>query len=127
MRTLIPLGKRRVIGIVFELLSETDLNRTKQVLTALDEQPILDAPLIQLSWWVAQYYLTTIGEVLATILPVSLRGEGRRTIFAKSGAFAIDDAVAHKILHVLGQKKGGTTVKALRCEISGGDINRALE
>src|SRR2546427_11578901 len=82
MRALIPLGRRKVVGIVFELLPETHLIETKQILAVLDEQPILDAALIQLSLWIAQYYLATIGEVLATILPPSLRSESQRTVVA---------------------------------------------
>ena len=127
MRALIPLGRRKVVGIVFELLPETHLIETKQILAVLDEQPILDAALIQLSLWIAQYYLATIGEVLATILPPSLRSESQRTVVAKSGTFSISDAVANKILHMLGHKKGRISIKTLMRQISGGNVYQALE
>mgnify|MGYP001428694712 CR=1 FL=1 len=80
MRVLIPLGKRKVTGVVFELLRETVLPETREILALLDERPILDTALLQLSQWVAQYYLATLGEVFATVLPPSLRTETQRTI-----------------------------------------------
>ena len=80
MRVLIPLGKRKVTGVVLELLGETAVPGTRAILARVDERPILDAALLQLSHWVGQYYLATLGEVFGTILPPSLRSETQRTI-----------------------------------------------
>src|ERR687898_235356 len=96
MRVLAPLGRLKVTGVVFELLAETSLSQTKQILSILDEQPIIDGTLVQLSRWMAQYYVTTIGAVLGTVLPPGLRSESQRTIIAKPGTLSIDDPVANR-------------------------------
>ena len=84
MRVLIPLGKRKVTGVVLELLRETVVPETRAILALLDERRILDTALLQLTQWVAQYYLTTLGEVFSTLLPPSLRRETRRTIASQT-------------------------------------------
>jgi primosomal protein N' (replication factor Y) len=127
MRVLIPLGKRKVVGIVFEMMSETDLTETRPILALLDQQPILDSALIQLSRWMAQYYLATIGEVLGTILPPTLRGESQRTVVARPGSFLVSHPLDQKILALLRQKHGKISVKFLNREISGGNVYQSLE
>jgi primosomal protein N' (replication factor Y) len=126
-RVLIPLGRRKVIGVVFELLAETSLAQTKEILGLLDERPILDPALIQLSQWIAQYYLASIGEVLGAILPPSLRSESHRTVVVKPGTFSIKDPVANKILDILRQKNGKMSIKALARDISRRNIYQSLE
>jgi primosomal protein N' (replication factor Y) len=127
MRVLVPLAKRKVTGIVLELLAESPVAQTKEIATILDERPILDALLIKLSQWIARYYLAGIGEVLAVVLPPSLRSASRRTVVAKPGTFAIDDPVANRILDLLRQKKGKVGIKVLAREMAGRNIQPSLE
>ena len=118
MRVLIPLGKRKVTGVVLELLRETVVPGTRAILAPLDERPILDAALLQLSHWVGQYYLATLGEVFGTILPPSLRSETQRTIALKPGTFYVSDALEKRLLDRLRQSKGKLSVKRLTREMS---------
>jgi primosomal protein N' (replication factor Y) len=74
-RVLIPLGKRKITGVVLELLHESAVPGTREIIALLDERPILDATLLQLGQWITQYYLATLGEVFGAILPPSLRSE----------------------------------------------------
>jgi len=127
MRVLIPLGKRKVTGVVLELLRETVVPGTRAILAPLDERPILDNALLQLSQWVAQYYLTTLGVVFSTILPPSLRSETQRTIALKPGTFYVSDALEKGILDRLRQSKGKLSVKTLTREMSGGNLYGAIE
>src|SRR5437870_6732610 len=80
VRVVVPLGSRSVTGVVIDFLSKTPLTQVKQIAEILDEQPVMDGSLLRLSEWMARYYLTSIGEVLATILPASVRRESRRTV-----------------------------------------------
>jgi primosomal protein N' (replication factor Y) (superfamily II helicase) len=84
MRVLIPLGKRKLSGIVFELIPETPLQHIKDVIAVLDEAPIVDELLLTLSQWASQYYVASIGEVLSTILPPTSRMEIESIVVAKS-------------------------------------------
>jgi primosomal protein N' (replication factor Y) len=127
MRVLIPLGKRKVTGVVLELLRETVLPETREILAVLDERPILDTSLVRLSQWVAQYYLATLGEVFATVLPPSLRTETQRTILLKPGMVSDCEGLEKRILERLRQSKGKISVKKLTREISGGGLYGVIE
>ncbi|HEX4988028.1 MAG TPA: primosomal protein N', partial [Candidatus Binatia bacterium] len=127
MRVLIPLGRRKVTGVVLELLRETVVPGTRAIIAPLDERPILDSALLQLSQWVAQYYLATLGEVFGTLLPPSLRSETQRTIALKPGTFYISDALEKRILDRLRQSKGKLSVKTLTRETSGSNLYGAIE
>ena len=127
MRVLIPLGKRKVTGILFEFIPETSLGDTKAVIAIQDERPILDAALLKLSQWIAQYYLATLGEVVRTILPPGLKSESRRTIVAGPRSFSAGTVVEKRILEALRQKNGKISVKAMTREVSGTQLYRALK
>ena len=127
MRVLIPLGKRSVTGVVLELLPETVLPETREILALLDDRPILDTSLLHLSQWVAHYYLAALGEVFATVLPASVRTEVQKTILLKPGTYSVSDALEKRILKRLHANKGKVSVKKLTREVSGGSLYRAIE
>jgi primosomal protein N' (replication factor Y) len=70
-RVLVPFGRRQVIGVVVshKERSEHSEDRLKRILRAIDPQPTLDAPLLKLLRWAADYYHHPLGEALATALP----------------------------------------------------------
>ena len=128
IRVLIPLGKATVTGLVLELLRESSVTETREILSELDEQPIIESTLLDLSQWIAQYYLADLGEVFGAILPPSLRRETQRTISLKPGVYSVREALDKRILEWLHEKKRRVAVKRLTREIStGGSLARALE
>lgn len=72
-RVIVPLGSRRAIGIVVALTTVSSHPRLKPILAAVDRQPLLDAPLLQLCGWMADYYLCSLGEALSAAMPGSAR------------------------------------------------------
>lgn len=50
----------------------------RDVIAVLDDRPVLDASLMRLAAWMAEYYICSLGEVLATALPGVLRVETER-------------------------------------------------
>ena len=74
-RVRVPFGQQRLIGVVVETVSGSELpyDRLKPVLEQLDPQPIFDPPTLALLGWAADYYHHPIGEVLAAALPKALR------------------------------------------------------
>ena len=71
MRVLVPLGKKHIVGIVYrqhegEMPSHIRVREVEQV---LDEQAIVTTEQLQLWEWLSQYYMCTMGEVLAAALP----------------------------------------------------------
>jgi primosomal protein N' (replication factor Y) (superfamily II helicase) len=77
-RVLVPFRQQRLSGVVAELHGKPPQIKTKNVLSVLDSSPVLDASLIQLGKWIANYYLSPLGEVLRTMLP--LGAEFKRSI-----------------------------------------------
>jgi primosomal protein N' (replication factor Y) (superfamily II helicase) len=75
VRLWVPFGRRRVTGILVELRSSSDLPESKlrAAIAVIDETPVLDAPLLELLRWAADYYRHPPGEVIAAALPVPLR------------------------------------------------------
>jgi primosomal protein N' (replication factor Y) len=70
-RVLVPFRNDRLSGVVTALHDQAPEVKTKAILQALDSEPVLDAPLMQLGQWISQYYLAPIGEVFRTMLPLA--------------------------------------------------------
>ena len=126
MRVSVPLGQRRVTGVVVDFLTESSLNKVREILAPLDEQPILDHSLLQLIRWVSQYYLAPVGEVLTTLLPASLRTESQRVIYSRPGEFPLARGLERKILDAVQKKGGKWTLKGLAQRFQGGGLYHTL-
>jgi primosomal protein N' (replication factor Y) len=78
-RVLVPLGKRTVTGYILELSSHLPPDITgkdiKEMLDVLDETPLFDKGMLQFFRWVADYYLTPLGQVIKTALPPGINWE----------------------------------------------------
>ena len=74
-RVRVPFGRQRLVGVVLEGASTSDLprERLKSILEVLDPQPLLDQAVLGLLRWAAEYYHHPIGEVVAAGLPKALR------------------------------------------------------
>jgi primosomal protein N' (replication factor Y) len=81
-RIRVPFGRREQVGIVVGLTghSEVPANKLRHAIELLDEQPLLDADLMELLRWAAGYYQHPPGEVFATALPNLLRQGQAATI-----------------------------------------------
>jgi primosomal protein N' (replication factor Y) len=75
MRVWVPFGRRRVIGVVMERRASSELPESKlrTAIAVVDDEPLIDAPLMELLRWAADYYRHPPGEVLAAALPAPLR------------------------------------------------------
>jgi primosomal protein N' (replication factor Y) (superfamily II helicase) len=127
MRVSIPLGKRTVTGVVLELLEATSLAHTRAISALLDDAPVIDSGLLWLIQWIAQYYLTTLGEVLAVILPPALRRESQRTVVLLEKETASNDSLEREIIELLRQRKRGIAVKTLTQQVRARNLESALE
>ena len=82
-RVRIPFGARQVIGVVIEIVTETDvpISKLRHADSVLDADPLFSPELLNLLSWAANYYQCPIGEVFAAALPARLRaGEGIEAI-----------------------------------------------
>lgn len=77
-RVLVPLARKTITGLVYRIRPENadesvtvDL-KLRDIIEVLDEQPIVLPSQLKLWRWIADYYLCTIGEVMAAALPARL-------------------------------------------------------
>ena len=76
-RVVVPFRKEKLIGVVTRLHDEAPPIEARLIEAVLDREPILNAELMELAAWIAQYYLAPLGEVLRSMLP--LMAEVRRS------------------------------------------------
>ena len=67
-RVLAPLGRRTVTGYLVGARDRAPVAEVKELCEILDAEPLLDAHLLGLTRWVADYYLCPWGEVIRTAL-----------------------------------------------------------
>ncbi|MBI2991058.1 MAG: DEAD/DEAH box helicase [Deltaproteobacteria bacterium] len=126
MRVSVPLGQRKVTGVVVDTLEETSLKGVKEILAILDERPILDHSLLKLIRWVSRYYLAPLGDVVTTILPPSLRTQSERVVCCRPGEFPLGQGMERKIFDAVKKKGGRATLKSLVRAFPPGGLYRAL-
>lgn len=69
-RVLVPFGPRRLTGVVVDLAETAgDLDAVKDVLDLLDEKPSFTPEMLDLTRWIAEYYVCSWGEVVRAVLP----------------------------------------------------------
>jgi len=76
-RVLIPFGSRQITGYLVGLSPSLDPNLVdvtslKEITDVLDTEPILNANLLKLTEWMADYYLCSWGEAIKATLPAGL-------------------------------------------------------
>ena len=80
-RVAVPLGTRRVIGVVVDPDAPVpDGTTLKDLLEVVDDGPFLPATVVDLALWVGEYYASGAGDALAIAMPPAARG-GARTSF----------------------------------------------
>ncbi|PWG64856.1 primosomal protein N' [Spiribacter halobius] len=138
-RVQVPLGRRRVVGVVTGHAGESELppDRLRAVETVLDETPLLDTELLALLRWGAQYYHHPLGDCIATALPRRLRqgapatpGEERYWRLTEAGAAANVTALrarAPRQALLLAELQAAGVLRPAQLPGMGGDARGALE
>ena len=118
-RVLVPLGTRRSMGVVVEVIDAPSVDAAlRDVIAVLDPAPVLDTALLQLVHWMADYYLSALGDAFATALPGALRIDTTRAVVLADGAHDIAalPALEQQIVAVLAAESPcDTTRLARRC------------
>jgi len=73
-RVLVPFRNRKEIGIVVGEGSAREGITPKPVAAIPDDAPVLDASMLALCRWIAQYYVVPLGVALRCALPAALSG-----------------------------------------------------
>ncbi len=93
-RVLVPFHNKKMTGYVIGL-SASPPKDVRDILDVLDDEPALDAHLLELTRWISQYYLCSWGEAIRNALPASLSIESKRILVyaQKHGESLFDDTL----------------------------------
>src|SRR5207245_2616447 len=72
VRVRVPLGRQTRTGVVAAFADTLPPGELRSIVDVLDADPFLPADLLELCRWTARYYLASLAEVIATIVPASL-------------------------------------------------------
>ena len=75
MRVIVPFGSNKLYAAIVEKVHEDVPKQVsvKYLLDVIDERPVVSETQFRLWQWLADYYMCTIGEVMAASLPSALR------------------------------------------------------
>jgi primosomal protein N' (replication factor Y) len=118
-RVLAPLGRRVVGGYLVGLRQDSPVAEPRDLCEILDAEPLLDRHLLELTRWVADYYLCAWGDVIRTALPPGIDVMTRQVLrltsagsaALESGALLRPDEAA--ILAAIAER-GGATLAGLQ-------------
>lgn len=84
-RVRVPLGRgnRGMDGYCSQVESRTVARPLKDVMTVIDKRPLLSPSMLQVTQWMADYYLCPLGQVFDAVVPSGVRGQAgtRETTF----------------------------------------------
>lgn len=132
-RVVVPFGKRILTGFVVDISETTDIKeKVKPVRDVLDDQPIFDKKSLEFYQWVADYYLSSLGEALRYSVPYGSDVESKRKIVADTtlckelyDAEKNKSALKAKLLKILSEKEVHT-ISQLQKEVKKKSIYTTL-
>jgi primosomal protein N' (replication factor Y) len=102
-RVLVPFRKKSLVGVVTDLVQRApDGTRIREIARVLDLVPALPPKLIELAQWIANYYLSPVGEVFRTLLPPLTELKSRRQVLlTNAGREAVNSLSGGELSHGL--------------------------
>lgn len=79
-RAFVSFRNRLLTGVITKLTDTCPVLNPKSVLDLLDTEPIMDRSLLDLTRWMADYYLCPWGEAIKVALPAGLLNEGEQLV-----------------------------------------------
>ncbi|MEK9150220.1 MAG: DEAD/DEAH box helicase, partial [Candidatus Desantisbacteria bacterium] len=116
-RVLVLLKQKKAVGWVIEEVDKPDNLEIKEIITVLDDEPIISHQLIILAKWMAEYYLSGLSEALNLFIPPSL--SQRVITYIEKGDTEITKASpTQKLILELVKEKGKVSLFTLKSRVS---------
>lgn len=136
MRVLVPFGagNRGTEGIVLSVQKDSDRSEgLKDILTALDSEPLLDQKLIRLALWMRERYFCTLYDCVKAMLPAGLYFSLRDCLILAKGLDensekeqVKDHPTACRLLELLYGWGGSADMEQIRIAFGTKDPNPAI-
>ena len=96
-RVRVPFGRQRLVGVIHSHTDRSELppDKLKPIFEVIDAEPVIDARVLELLEFAAQYYHHPLGEVIAAALPklaregAAARASTERWFASAAGAAAV--------------------------------------
>ncbi len=127
MRVLVPFGRNKTyLGIVARLHDEQPQGyEVKSVAQLMDAEPIVTPEQLRLWQWIADYYLSPIGDVYKAALPAGLKAEDgyhpKTETYIRLTAAYQNETALHVALNILGRAPKQLEAFTSYLELSGWD------
>lgn len=81
-RVVVPFGRKKYYTAIVVRLHDVMPQgyEVKEILSILDDRPVLRRPQLQFWEWIADYYLCSVGDVYKAALPSGLKLESETTV-----------------------------------------------
>ena len=93
----VPFGVRALQGIAFEVASSPQVEETRPVSRTLSDAPVLNSHQLSLARWISDYYICSLFEAGAPMLPPGAR-VGSRTVLSVNPEFDDPESAAQNEL-----------------------------
>lgn len=126
---LVPLAKSYRVGVVWQVTDKPlwQGGEIRFVTEILEEKPLLDANLLHLLSWVASYYLSPIGSVVAAAVPGHLRFQQKRKVLWSNNPIPSNLSPSLKPLAEKLQKSGKLQEKTLATNFGRSGLKNRLK
>jgi primosomal protein N' (replication factor Y) len=131
-RVLIPFGRRKLTGYILAVAADSRIEKLREILEVLDDEPLWTAKEYEFFRWVASYYLYPLGEVLKTALPAGINVQSRKGVSGEEAALTGGKSVRREIFYLPGPgsehaiKPGAKALEILEVILESGDIPAAI-
>ena len=78
-RVFVPFGNRNVVGYVVGLSDTADVKKLKDVISVIDDEPILTGEMLKLTRWIKDNYFCSWGEAIGAAIPSGIK-RGKREL-----------------------------------------------
>lgn len=112
MRVRVDFGHRSQTGYCVGFVSKPEVAKVKDIVRLEDEVPMLDEAMLELTRWIADYYLCSWGEALEAALPGGVRRQTSEKTTVSIGLNIPRDEVEDKIKEL--EKKSSQQTRILR-------------
>ena len=113
MRVEVPFGPKRLTGYILGLMSECAVEKTRDIIALLDEEPSVTAELMTLARWISAKYMCSFGEALGSAVPAAVKAPKRilKTPTQKPMPIPAHPAERQRFEHTDAQKEAVSSIK----------------
>ena len=97
-RVLVPFGKKKIYTGIISLLHNNRPGdfEVKDIISILDNYPILRHPQLKFWEWIANYYLCSIGDVYKAAVPAGMKVESETFVSANTEFVDTDNSMKER-------------------------------